>query len=215
MLTPKTISIVDYGVGNLFSVSKSIEFYGMKASIVDRPEDILSASYLILPGVGAFSNGMRSLQERNLIEAILEYAQAGGRLLGICLGMQILFSKSMEFGEHRGLNLISGSVVSIPEQNERGVRNKIPHIAWSPIRRAEYYSQENILLKEVQDNTYMYHVHSYMANPDDIQTVVAHTIYNECLIPTIVRKNNIYGCQFHPEKSGNAGLKILKNFCNL
>ena len=201
------IAIVDYGVGNLFSLNSSLRCIGAQ-SVVTADEAILrSADKILLPGVGAFEDAARKLRESGLADLLKELAGQGKPLLGICLGMQMLFEKSYEYGEHEGLGLIPGSVKPIRDVIPEDY--KIPHIGWNGL----HFRKENPLFKYVKEGDCVYFVHSfYAADCDD--SVVATSEYGSELTAAVAR-DNVYGCQFHPEKSGNVGLAILKAFNEL
>ena len=201
------IAIVDYGVGNLFSLKSSLEMIGAQ-SIVTADEAVLrSADKILLPGVGAFEDAAKKLRDSGLADLLKELAASGKPLLGICLGMQMLFEKSYEYGEHEGLGLIPGSVK--PIRDVIPADYKIPHIGWNAL----HFRQENPLFKYVSEGDCVYFVHSfYAADCDD--HVVATAEYGAELTAAVA-KGNVYGCQFHPEKSGNVGLSILKAFAEL
>ena len=195
------ITIIDYGAGNLFSVQNALNFLGVENNISSKVEDIISADKLILPGVGAFPDAMKMLDEAGLTEVIKEQAKKKP-LMGICLGMQMLFDKSYEFGETEGLGLIPGTVELMPPANDL----VIPHIGWNSLEKNEPCK----LLESVNDGDYVYFVHSYAAVTDS-KNVAAYCDYG-MKVPALVMSGNVYGCQFHPEKSGRPGLKILSNF---
>ena len=201
------IAIVDYGVGNLFSLNSSLRCIGAE-SVVTADEAILrSADKILLPGVGAFEDAARKLRESGLADLLKELAGQEKPLLGICLGMQMLFEKSYEYGEHEGLGLIPGSVKPIRDVIPEDY--KIPHIGWNGL----HFRKENPLFKYVKEGDCVYFVHSfYAADCDD--SVVATSEYGAELTAAVAR-DNVYGCQFHPEKSGNVGLAILKAFNEL
>ena len=201
------IAIVDYGVGNLFSLNSSLEMIGAE-SVVTADEAVLrSADKILLPGVGAFEDAARKLRESGLANLIKELAAEGKPLLGICLGMQMLFEKSYEYGEHEGLGLIPGSVR--PIRDVIPADYKIPHIGWNALR----FRQENPLFKYVKEGDCVYFVHSFYASDCD-EFTVAMAEYGAELTAAVAR-GNVYGCQFHPEKSGNVGLNILKAFAEV
>ena len=213
MNTPE-VTIIDYGVGNLLSVKRGFEHCGAKVVITSNPKIILASERVVLPGVGAFPNAMDALQKLNLISVIKELEDLGTSLLAICLGMQLLMDESEEFGLTPGLGLISGRVVPVPDKTAEGASQKIPHIGWSSL----YDSSENsnwagTLLQDNQLGDSAYFVHSYMAQPASPKNGVAHAIYGGHRISAVISKNRITGCQFHPEKSGEVGLKILRKFC--
>lgn len=201
------ISIVDYGVGNLFSLKCSLAAIGEEVTVTGDPQALRRSGKLILPGVGAFQDAADKLRSTGLDALIREEAARGKPILGICLGMQLLFEKSYEFGEHRGLGLIPGTVVPmagfIPEAL------KIPHIGWNALR----LRKESPLFRYIQDGDFVYFVHSFFAAQCD-SYVIADTEYGQTLTAA-VQKGNVYGCQFHPEKSGNVGLNILRAFAQL
>lgn len=197
------ISIIDYGAGNLLSVKKALDFLNIPSVVTSKKEDIKKSSAIILPGVGAFPDAMESLHKSGLVETIKEQARLKP-FLGICLGMQLLFQKSFEFKECEGLGLIDGEVEKIVAEGL-----KIPHMGWNDLK-----IQNNCpLLGGINEGDYVYFVHSFKAQTDD-KNINAYTIYGE-KIPALVSNGNIYGAQFHPEKSSEVGLKILKNFGEL
>ncbi len=199
------IAIIDYGVGNLFSLTSSFKAIGEDVIITSDVEIIKKADKLILPGVGAFGDASKKLFDSGLDKIVIEEVKKGKPLLGVCLGMQMLFDKSYEYGEYNGLGLISGKVVFIDLPNEY----KIPHIGWNALR----FKKQSPILKYINENDFVYFVHSYHA-VDCENSVVATTEYGT-EITAIVQTGNVYGCQFHPEKSGDVGLKILKAFAEI
>jgi len=212
----KLVTIVDYGIGNIFSVTRAFQHCGAEVLLTDKPRDILAALSLVLPGVGAFSNGMNGLLERDLVEPLREYAASGRPLLGICLGMQMLFTGSVEFGEHSGLNIIEGKIISIEPKGIEGVPLKVPHIGWSELTRPQDGPVWGAsILKYVTDHEHCYFVHSFTAVPNDDRHRLADTYYGSSRISAAVAKGNVYGCQFHPEKSGETGLKIINGFLEI
>lgn len=200
-----TTVIIDYGVGNLFSLKSSFAAIGKKAVVSNNKNDILRADRIVLPGVGAFSDAREKLKSSGLDKILTETVKNGTPLLGICLGMQLLFDKSFEYGEYEGLGLIGGNVKPIPKKD--GL--KIPHIGWNALR----FKREHPLFKYIKDGDFVYFVHSYYAADCD-KSVIATTDYGS-VITAAVSDKNVLGCQFHPEKSGDAGLKILKAFCEI
>ena len=191
------IAIIDYGVGNLFSLSSSFKAIGAKTVITGDPEVIKQADKIILPGVGAFGDAIKKLRQSGLDKVIISEAEKGKAIMGICLGMQMLFEKSFEYGEHEGLGLIKGKVV--PMENQIPENLKIPHIGWNAL----IFKKENPLFK--------YFEHSYYAETG-ADSLLATAEYGKELTAAVA-SGNIYGCQFHPEKSGSVGLNILKAFC--
>ena len=212
------IILVDYGRSNLFSVQRALETIKAKVSISHDPEEIKGADKLIIAGVGAFGDGMDGLRRNNIIEAVKEFVEKGNPLLGICLGMQLFFEEGEEFGLHEGLGLIRGRVIRLRDKTAEGNKLKIPHIGWNnvfaPDRVKEARSAfEGIkLLDDVKPGEFMYFVHSYMVQPEDPAVMAAETEYGINRFCSVVVKDNIFGCQFHPERSGLAGLKIYHNF---
>jgi imidazole glycerol-phosphate synthase subunit HisH len=218
MTMTNKIVIVDYGLGNLLSVVRAFNFVGIEAVISDLPTDFESATHLVLPGVGAFSIGMQGLAQRKLIDPIKKFAASGRPTLGICLGMQMLFEESEEFGHHQGLGLIPGKVVAVPQLGSDGKPHKIPHIGWNELclpQGQALQSWQQSILKEVHPGQSAYFVHSYAAMPLLESDRLADVQYDGVVISAAVRHNNVYGCQFHPEKSGPVGLSIVKAFSEL
>ncbi|MBQ2890515.1 MAG: imidazole glycerol phosphate synthase subunit HisH [Clostridia bacterium] len=199
------IAIIDYGVGNLFSLKSSFDKIGQKTIVTGDAEEIKKADKIILPGVGAFEDAAKKLRESGLFDLVIEETKSGKPLMGICLGMQLLFDKSFEYGEHEGLGLIPGEIRSIGEVIPKDY--KIPHIGWNALN----IKKDCPLFKYIKDGDFVYFVHSfYGANCSD--STVATAEYGASLTAA-VSKGNIYGCQFHPEKSGEVGLNILRAFC--
>ncbi len=209
----KTVHVVDYGAGNLFSVARALERVGGFAKMVTSPEEILSADRLILPGVGAFEPCMRHLRDAGLAEPIIEFAKSGRPFLGICVGMQMLFDYSMEFGQHQGLGLIAGLVSEIPT-NDSADSRKVPHIGWAALQLPQSRNSwaRTVLAGLQPGHSSAYFVHSYSCVPDDPTHWLAEVDYAGFNICAAVQKENIFGFQCHPEKSSAAGLKILHNF---
>ncbi|MDE2217024.1 MAG: imidazole glycerol phosphate synthase subunit HisH [Planctomycetota bacterium] len=206
------IVIVDYGMGNLRSVEKGFERFGFDVKVTDHPREVENADKLVLPGVGAFQDAMEGLRQRGLIEPLKEWIQSGKPFLGICLGLQLLFSKSYEDGEHAGLGIIPGTVVRFEfSENEINGRLKIPHMGWNQII---FQKKDNPILKNVSPNAYMYFVHSYYVCPEDESVIATETEYGVRFASMIWHKN-IFATQFHPEKSQQYGLSIIKNFGSL
>ena len=203
------IAIIDYGVGNLFSLCSSLKSIGAEAVVTPDPAVIRAADRIILPGVGAFADAAEKLRATGLDQVLLEEAARGKKIMGICLGMQMLFEESHEYGIHKGLGLIPGRVVPMAGYIPEGL--KIPHIGWNPlILKGE---SKHPLLKYVEEGDCVYFVHSYFAT-DCTESVIATAEYGKELTAAVA-KDNVMGCQFHPEKSGKVGLNILKAFCEL
>ncbi len=208
---PRT-AIVDYGLGNLFSIRRALQSLGVEAEITRDPRQIGKAQRLILPGVGAFGAGMRELKERGLIEPIKEFALCGKPLLGICLGMQLLMSDAEEFGSHQGLDLIPGSVRRLPEPPADTGNDKIPHIGWNTIDPAQGRDWAKTLLADIPAATFVYFVHSNAVIPRERADCLAVTRHGNGAFCSVVRRGSLCGCQFHPERSGEAGLRIYRHF---
>ena len=198
------IAIIDYGAGNLMSVSKALEKLGFDSIITASKEEINKCDAMVLPGVGAFSDAIDNIRKDGLDICIKENVEKGKYLIGICLGMQLLFDKSYEDGEFEGLGLIKGEIVKFDDTN------KVPHMGWNKLIR----NREDDIAKGITDDEYVYFVHSYYAKPENQDDVVLYTEYGVD-VPGVVRKGNVIGMQFHPEKSGTTGLKLLKNFGEL
>lgn len=207
-----TVTLIDYGVGNLLSVARAFEYCGANVVLSDDPVEIERAERLVLPGVGAFADGMQGLKDRGLLDPIHRYAYSGRPLLGICLGMQMLATTSEEFGEHQGLGLIPGRVRAIPSIATDGTPLKSPHIGWSPLQLPDQTLWSDSLLADTAPGTSVYLVHSYAVEPDDQGHLLSVCIYGGHRIVTGIRRGAIVGCQFHPEKSGPAGLRMLAAF---
>lgn len=201
------ISIVDYGVGNLFSLKSSLEAISVDTIVTNNPIDLESSDGIILPGVGAFGDAAKKLRDSKLDRVIIEQAKNGKPILGICLGMQMLFEKSYEYGEYDGLGLIKGEIRPIKDVIPPDL--KIPHIGWNALK---FKGKKSILFKYIDEGDFVYFVHSYYG-ADCEKNTIATAEYGANLTAAVADKN-IFGCQFHPEKSGNTGLKILRAFCD-
>jgi glutamine amidotransferase len=209
-------TIIDYGLSNLLSVQRAVEKLGGIAKLSQNADDIKNANALILPGVGAFADGMAGLYNLGFVELIKQKAKAGIPLLGICLGMQLLFDESEEFGLHKGLGLISGRVVRIPDYNTDGIRQRVPHVGWNaliPSNGVENFADDLLGKTSVGDEVYF--VHSFEAVPKDAECRISDTLYGGRRICAYAKLNNIYGVQFHPEKSGRVGLGVLEQFIKI
>lgn len=214
------ITIVDYKRGNLYSIAMAVKYAGGNPIVTSDPAKIRNAEKLILAGVGAFGDAMDTLCENNLSEAIIEFISKGKHLLGICLGMQLLFSESYEFGCHKGLGLINGKVVRFNESNDLANRLKIPHIAWCSIektyqRTGTAYKEKrwsDLIFHGINSGTDFYFAHSFVCVPENNDDILAESVYGSSRFCSAAGRNNICGCQFHPEKSGVNGLKIYENF---
>lgn len=201
------IAIVDYGVGNLFSLARSFAAIGVEVEITADPEKLRSADKILLPGVGAFGDAADKLRATGLDKVVIEQANAGKPLMGICLGMQLLFDEGLEYGCHKGLGLIPGRVISISEVIPQGL--KIPHMGWNGLD----FQKESPLLSKIKDGDCVYFVHSFCAVDCD-DAVIATAEYG-APVTAAVQKGNVFGCQFHPEKSGTVGLNILRAFAEV
>lgn len=203
------IAIVDYGVGNLFSLHSSLKVIGADCAVTSDPAVIRDASKVILPGVGAFGDAADKLRKTGLDGLLVEQAESGKPLLGICLGMQLLYEKSLEYGEHRGLGLVKGAVTGLSEPL-RGTGLKVPHMGWNAL---QYSDPGCPLLKNTPEGSYVYFVHSFYAavSPD----TAAWAEYGPVNLTGIVQRGCVYGAQFHPEKSGQVGLGILRAFAEM
>ena len=203
------IAIMNYGIGNLGSVKNALDYLGFESKITSDKEEILSADKVILPGVGAFNDAMETFKSYGFIEVVDELMKKNTPILGICVGMQMLFSESHEYGIHKGLGLLKGKIIRF-ENEVNGISYKIPQIGWNQI----HVVKDNPLLKGL-DKKDVYFVHSYyLSDADDID-IIAKTEYAGVTYGSAVRKGNLFATQFHPEKSGEVGLQILKNFCTL
>ncbi len=204
------IGIIDYGMGNLFSVSKALERMEVPFFLSGDIEELKKADGLILPGVGAFRDGMKALNENGLAEFILDEAENGTPLFGICLGMQLLFEESEENGLTKGLGILPGRVVRFKGHTKAGLKYKVPHMGWNKLT---YHAPESPLLKNIPED-FVYFVHSYYVETDRHDVVLASANY-DVEVPAVVGRGTIFGTQFHPEKSGRAGLAILKRFTDI
>lgn len=202
------IAIIDYGVGNLFSLKSSLAAIGADAFVSQNPEEIASADKIILPGVGAFGDAVKKLADCGMADVVKAEAAKGKPILGICLGMQLLFEKSYEYGEHEGLGLIRGEIRPISEKIPKGL--KIPHIGWNAL---QFTDKPSKLFRYIKNGDFVYFVHSF-AGMDCEESVIAKSEYG-ALLTAAVENGNVCGCQFHPEKSGDVGLSILRGFCDM
>lgn len=206
----KKVVIVDYGLGNLFSINQACKHFGYSTILSSNPIEILGASNLILPGVGSFEIAIKQLKQLDLTNTLNKYVQTGKPMLGVCLGMQLLFDESSEFGTHEGLGYIKGKVLKLPQfVNDTKIR--IPHIGWNKIYK-NGVAWKDTPLENLSDESLMYFVHSYYASPVNKENILTTSIYSDFSFCSSVRKDNIYGCQFHPEKSGQSGLEIYNSF---
>ena len=212
-MSASDVAIIDYGMGNLLSVRRGLEHCGARVTVTADHDAILSAPRVVLPGVGAFGDGMTELKRQGLDAVVKEAAERGTPLLGICLGMQMLLDESDEFGLTAGLGLIRGRVIAVPATSASGAPQKIPHIGWNalvlPPGRGGW---TGTLLKDVAHGEAVYFVHSFMADPTDPRHRIADCLYGGRPVAAAIGRDNLFGCQFHPEKSGTVGLRVLKAF---
>lgn len=210
------VTVVDYGLGNVGSVLRALAACGGDAVLSGAPEDLVSAERLILPGVGAFGQGMEELRRRGLIEPVQAFARSGRPFLGVCLGMQMMLTSGAEFGPQMGLGLIGGTVEALPKP---GNGHKVPHIGWNRIfPSGAGAGWRGTILEGLEDpgaDAAVYFLHSYAAFPESPTARLADCDYDGCRFAAVIRSGALYGCQFHPEKSGPTGLRILANFLSL
>ena len=210
------VTVIDYGLSNLLSVRHALEHFGAQVELTGDPAAVLAAKALVLPGVGAFRDGMQGLEKLGLIEPIRQKAAQGTPLLGICLGMQMLFDQSEEFGSWQGLGLIPGQVVRIPDQAADGTHQKVPHIGWEGLlpagRRSDFSGS---ILSGIQPGDECYFIHSYEAKPANDADRLADAVYGGRHVCAAVARGNVIGTQFHPEKSGPVGLAIIQGYLQL
>lgn len=210
------VTVIDYGLSNLRSVQNALTHCGAEVELTNSPADVRAAEALVLPGVGAFRDGMAGLERLGLVEVIRQKAAEGTPLLGICLGMQMLFDESEEFGTCPGLGLIPGRVVKIPDSDVQGNPQKVPHIRWDPLFPAGGRADFNgTVLEKVAPGQECYFIHSYEAKPADEADRLADTRYGGRSVCAVAAHGSVVGCQFHPEKSGPVGLSILSQFINI
>jgi glutamine amidotransferase len=212
------VAIVDYGMGNLFSVKNACARVGLDATITSDRDAVLAADAAILPGVGAYGEAMRTLREHGLDAAIREVVARGSPFLGVCLGQQLLMEESLEFGRHEGLGIVPGSVVRFDKPSSLGHALKVPQVGWNRVRRppgAAGDAWRGTFLDSVADGEYVYFVHSYYTRPKDPSVVAGVTRYGDVEFASALRRRNVMACQFHPERSGPPGLKIYENFARI
>jgi len=208
----RDVVIIDYGMGNLKSIQRGLEKVDATVKLSSDPEVISKAERLVLPGVGAFESGMRGLQKKGLVNALYDFVKTGNPLLGICLGMQMFLDKSEEHGNHPGLKLIPGTVKKIPENDQGEFKRKTPHIGWAALDSSANSIWKNSCLEEIKTGEFFYFIHSYMAVPEEKVHTLAECNDEGLAVTAVVKKDNITGLQFHPEKSGEAGLRVLDSF---
>lgn len=209
------VAIIDYGLGNLYSVARACTHVGLNAVITSSPREVLASDAVVLPGVGAMPDAMRALDEAGLSDALRATAERGTPLFGVCLGMQLLMRTSTEFGVHDGLGLIEGTVIQLSGVHEDGSRIKVPHIGWNGLSRSPNAGLDpwlNTPLAALRDGTHMYFVHSYVVVPTSPDVVIATSKYGDRTFCSAIAADNIFATQFHPERSGPAGLEVYRAF---
>jgi len=215
MAAEKKIVIIDYGLGNIYSINQACQHFGYNPIVSSKEEDILSADSLILPGVGAFKVAIDQLNDKGLVDPILEFVKTGKPMMGVCLGMQLLFDESEEFGLHKGLGLIPGSIRKFPSE-VNGQKLRVPNIGWNKnFEEKTGVSWDETPLKETKEDDFLYFIHSFYADPKLPESVLSTSDYQGFKYCSSVKHENVYGFQFHPEKSGEIGLSIFKNFLKL
>jgi glutamine amidotransferase len=201
------IAVIDYGLGNLRSVGKALEVIGTEAEVSNNPEKIAGAKAIVLPGVGAFQRGMENLERLNILPSLFKAIRDGKPFLGICLGLQLLFTESEEHGIHKGMDIIKGRVKRFDSDL------KVPHMGWNKVK-LKIKNEKLKIFENIPDESYFYFVHTYYVEPEDKEAIVATTDYGQDFV-SVLNKDNVWGVQFHPEKSAGIGLKLLENFLSL
>jgi glutamine amidotransferase len=199
-------------MGNLFSVRQACEHAGLRAVVTSDSDEVRASEAVILPGVGAFGDAMAALARQGLVEVLQELAASGRPFLGICLGMQLLFTESEEFGRHAGLGIIPGRVTRLAESDGGAVRVKVPQVGWNRLQRPAGASWERSALEGIPDGVFMYFVHSFCVTPEDPDIILSTTRYGSTAFCSSLRRGNLFACQFHPERSGPSGVQIYRNF---
>ena len=210
-----TVGIVDYGMGNLYSVRRACEEVGMFGNVSSSAADLLASDAVILPGVGAFPDAMRTLRGLGLVSVLRDIARSSKPLFGICLGMQLLMSESQEFGVSEGLDIIRGTVKWIRSDDDGGRRTKVPQVGWNTIRATAGRSWSGTPLGGLADGAFMYFVHSLVVQPEDPTVAIATTEYGNESFCSALQRGNVFACQFHPERSGGVGLRLYRNIHDL
>lgn len=208
------VAIIDYDLGNLYSVNNICRRVGLDAVITSDVNEVSTADALILPGVGAFGDAMENLRKKELIDPIYEFIKEGKPFLGICLGMQLMFTESEEFGSHKGLDLIPGNIIRFPSVADNGERVKVPQIQWNQVYKSSTKPWEESVMKGIEEGTYMYFVHSYYAKSTLEENVLSYSEYAGIRYASSVMKENMTGIQYHPEKSAEEGINIYQNWAN-
>lgn len=206
------VSIINYGIGNVLSVMRAFEQVGAKVQFVATPEEILNSTRIVLPGVGAFHKGMEELEKRGMVKSIQAFCEQDRPFLGICLGMQLMFETSEEFGLHKGLGIIPGNVKKIDDVTVDGEYQKVPHVGWNHL----VLKNNDSIFDSINDNEDVYFVHSFAAEVSNVENLLSTVEYGGRDITAMIKRGNrVYGTQFHPEKSGKIGLKIIENFSKM
>jgi glutamine amidotransferase len=208
----KKVVILDYGMGNLFSVNQVCQSIGLETIITDDKKIIMEADALILPGVGAFGDAMSNLEKHDLVSPIIDFVQSGKPFMGVCLGMQLLFSESEEFGHHKGLDLIKGKIAKFPNISPDNKKIKVPQIAWNQINQPANRTWTDTPFEGLKNGEYMYFVHSYYAIPENEKDILSVTDYEGITYCSSILNNNIFAVQFHPEKSAAYGKTMYSNW---
>ncbi len=210
----QSVTLIDYGIGNLLNTVRALEHCGAAVKVIDKASaDDANAERLILPGVGAFGDGMRELKARGFDDLVRRFAQTGRPFLGICVGMQMMFDASEEMGEHAGLGLVAGRVLAVPATGADGKPHRVPHIGWRPLQATGEW--QGTILADATPGERVYFVHSFSGHPVDEAVRLADVDYDGRRICAAVHRDNLYGCQFHPERSADAGLRMLRRFLAL
>jgi len=212
-MSGKAVTLVDYGIGNLFSVRRAFETQGATVKVTQNPEEVYNAEALVFPGVGAFKQGIDALNARGLFGAVREYCTRGRPFFGLCVGMQIMFTEGHEFETSQGLGLIKGTVDRIPSKDTDNRDLKVPHIGWNQLKANR--SWQGTCLNDTPENSFVYFVHSFAAYPDNPDDVLAYTEYGGNKITAVVARDHLMGCQFHPERSGAVGLRLISTFLEM
>lgn len=214
------VAIVDYGMGNLFSVRQACEHVGLEVVITASSDEILNADGVILPGIGAFGDAMATLSRLDLVGVLRDVATSGKTLVGVCLGLQLLMTESFEFGRHKGLGIVEGQVIPFDNPVEGSRKLKVPQVGWNSVYRVggggngQAKTWEDSPLAELADGEFMYFVHSYIVQPEERNVVLSVSRYGQIEFCSSIHSQNIFACQFHPERSGTEGLKIYRNLAS-
>ena len=203
------VAIVDYALGNLYSIKHACERVGLESIITSSRDEILQADGVLLPGMGAYGEAMQTLHKLDLVTVLQDYAASGRPLIGICLGIQLLLTESYEFGNHKGLGIIEGAVIPLDHPHEGERELKIPQVGWNQLHASR--SWDGTPLEDIPNNEYMYFVHSFVPKPQDVNVVLSTTNYGGVEFCSSIQQKNIFACLFHPERSGIAGLRIYQN----